>query len=214
MRNVTEHSWAASGVRHGTRPWAALAAVATVVGVSLSIAASEAVAYEFHLTRSTQTTGGAPLASSPNDGRPPRAQVYTSIAGLDTHKPSLRFAITVGGGVPVTAVTVALPSGLSFSTNAANLAHGVRATGTDKRRSSVRRGQLTVTLKGPSSKVNLTIAGPALSESRGLARSVVTLLQFNQAHTGDERVLPLKLTVTVDSGRLPAVKVPVTIPFR
>jgi len=213
MRNVAEHSWTASGLRHGTRPWAVLAAAATVLGASISIAAPEAVAYEFNLTPSSQGPGGAPVATPPVNGQPTKATVDSAITGLDNEQPSLHFGITTTATQPVTAVTVVLPSGLSFSDKASDLAHGIRTTGSGKPQSTVRKGQLTVTLKGSSPGVSLTIGEPALTESKRFEQSVATLEAFNQAHKSDRRSLSLKFTVTVDVGTLDSVKVPVTIAF-
>jgi hypothetical protein len=214
MRNDAEYPWTASGLRHGTRPWAVLAAAATVLGVSMSIAAPDAVAYELHLTPSSQGPGGAPVTTPPVSGPPTKATVASAITGLDNEKPSLHFAITTSGKQPVTAVTVTLPSGLSFSDHASDLAHGVQTTRTDKPQSTtVRDGQLTVALNGSSPNVNLTIGGAALTESKRFEQSVETLAAFNQAHKSDQRSLSLKFTVTVDVGTLDSVKVPVTIVF-
>lgn len=191
MRNVTEYSWAPGGALQASRPWAALAAAATVLGASLSIAAPAATA-----------------GSSPN------AVVSAAITGLDNAKPSLHFGIKTSHSLPITALIVALPSGLSVSSNASKLAHGVRATGTGKASSSVHKGQLIVSIKGNSPTVNLTVAGPALSESKALESSVEKLIAFNQAHASDPHTLALKLTITVDSGATTAIKVPDTIVFK
>jgi hypothetical protein len=213
MRNVAEYSWTASRLRHATKPWAALVAAATVLGASLSIAAPEASAYEFNLTPSSQGAGGAPVTAPPAGGQATTATIASAISGLDNEKPSLRFAVTTSGTQPVTALTVVLPSGLSFSGKASNLAHGVRTTGTDKPHSTVRDGQLTVTLKRGSPTVNLTIGAPALTESKRFERSIETLVAFNRAHKGDERSVSLKFTVTVEIGTIDSVKVPVTIAY-
>lgn len=213
MRNVAEYSWTASGLRHGTKPWVAVAAAATVLGASISIAAPEAVAYAFKLTPSSQGPGGAPVATSPVSSQPTKATVASAITGLDDDKPSLHFGITTTGNLPVTAVTVVLPSGLLFSAKASDLAHGVQATRAVKPHSTVRDGQLTVALNGSSPTVSLTIGGPALTESKRFQQSVETLAAFNQAHKSDHRSLSLKFTVTVDVGRLDTVTVPVTIVF-
>jgi len=184
-----------------------LVAAVTVVGLSSAIAVPEALAYDL------QVTGGAPIASS-TAGTPASAKVKGSVAGLGNRKPSLRFDIAAKGTFPITALTIQLPTGLFFSTRASGLAHGVAVAGTTKERSSVRHGLLTVTLPATSPRVELTVKGSALTESKALEATVGKLAQYNTAHKGSKRVLKLKLTVTVESGPLASIKVPVTFTFR
>lgn len=209
MRNVAGYS-GAGGVRDAAKPLAALAVAATVAGASLSMVAPAATAYDF--------TSGAKLTAttlkfSAAGSTSPRAQVETSITGLDDAQPILRLSVSITQRLPITSVTVSLPSGLAFSTDAAKLAHGVRTVGTSKPHPTVRKGRLMVSLKSSSSEAKLTVAGTALTESKALETSVQKLIQFNQAHPSDPRELPLKLAVTVGSGTR-TVNVPIVVPFR
>jgi hypothetical protein len=191
MKNVAGYGCAALSARAAARLPSALVAVATVGGLTLSIA----------------TPGVAAGSGSTT------AVVHATIGGLATGKPRLRLAIETQGAFPVTAVTVALPSGLGFSGKAADLDHGVRV-GTDTPNSSVRKGQLTVTPKRASAKFVLTITEPAMTESTRLEDAVTKLITFNRAHMKHERALPLKFTTTLDSGKHAAIRVLNTITFR
>jgi len=193
MRNVAPYPWARCGARRISRSRAALTAAATVVGASLSLLATEAVALQF-------------AANSPT------AKIEVRIGGLNSDQPRLTFAINTSGDLPITGVSVTLPSGLSFASNAVKLAHGVRTTG-GKPHCDVRKGQLILTLKGKSPSVDLTVAGPALLESKALEATAVKLIAYNQAHPTAPRNLVIKLEVTVDSGAT-ALKAPVSIEFR
>jgi hypothetical protein len=214
MTNVAGYADTGSGTRLATRPWAALAAAATVVGASLSLAAPESVAHELHLAHGSQAPSGGAIAAADAGGGSASAVVNAALAGLHDGKPSLDLGIKTAPGVPISSVTVVLPPGLFFASDAAKLAHGVRATGSATAHSQVRRGQLTITLKGNSSNVSLTMGGSALTEGKRLQESVEQLTVFNQAHQTSPRDLPLKMTVTVLSGTLVTITVPVTIDFK
>jgi hypothetical protein len=177
MRNVAGH-------RYG------YAVVATVVGLSLSVAAPAVMA-------------GTPVASpATTGGGQASAVVDATIGGIATH-----------GGFPVTAVTIALPAGLSFSPKAADLDHGVRV-GSDRPHSNVRKGHLTVTLRLARTSFVLTIAGSALTESQRLEDAVRKVVLYNQAHMSHQRTLPLKLLVTMAGADNATLGVTNTIPFR
>jgi hypothetical protein len=165
--------------------------VAAVVGLSMSIATPEVAA-------------GAASET---------AVVTSTIGGLATGKPRLRLAIETQAGFPVTAVTVAPPSGLAFSEKAADRDHGVRV-GTDTPATSVRKGELIVKPPRASTSFTLTIASPAMTESAGLERAIRKLIRFNESHLDNERALPLTFSLTLDSGRHAAIKVLATIAFR
>jgi hypothetical protein len=188
MRNVAGH-------RYG------YAVVATVVGLSLCVAAPAVMA-------------GTPVASpATTGGGQASAVVDATIGGIATGKPRLRFAIETHGGFPVTAVTIALPAGLSFSPKAADLDHGVRV-GSDRPHSNVRKGHLTVTLRLARTSFVLTIAGSALTESQRLEDAVRKVVLYNQAHMSHQRTLPLKLLVTMAGADNATLGVTNTIPFR
>jgi len=195
------------GTRDAAKLPAVVVAVATAVGISLSIAAPDVLAGGLSHAAPATTTPSAPAGGAPT------ATINATIGGLATGTPNLRFSIETHGGFPVTAVTVALPSGLSFSKKATDLAHGVRV-GTDTPQSSVRQGQLTVTLDQASAHFQLTIAGAAMTESASLENAVRKVILFNEAHMTHQRALPLKLALTVNSGPHAAIKVADTIAFR
>ncbi|MDQ6805657.1 MAG: hypothetical protein M3065_11980 [Actinomycetota bacterium] len=182
---------AAPSARDAVRLPSLVAAVATLVGLSLSLATPAVIA----------GTGSA------------TAVVNATVGGLATGKPHLRFAITTQGSFPVTAVTVALPSGLAFSRKGADLDHGVRV-GTGTPRTSVRRGHLTVTTHRASSNFVLTIAGSAMTESTSLENTVTKLVHFNQSHMSNQRALPLTFTLTLESGAHATLRLLDTIAFR
>jgi len=165
--------------------------LAAMVGLSMSIATPEVA------------TGAAS----------PSAVVTSTIGGLATGRPRLRLAIETQGDFPVTAVTVAPPSGLAFSDKAADLDHGVRV-GTGTPGVSVRQGRLIVKPHRPSANFTLTIAQPAMTESAGLERAIRKLILFNESHRGNERALPLTFPLTLASGNHAVVKVLATIAFR
>ncbi|HWF74243.1 MAG TPA: hypothetical protein VG186_12915 [Solirubrobacteraceae bacterium] len=169
-----------------------VAAVATVLGLSLSLATPEVTA---------AGTGSE------------TAVVTTTIGGIADGKPRLRFAVATQGGFPVTAVDVTLPSGLAFSTKASDIDHGVRV-GTAAARSSVRKGALTVTLHQAAPSFVLTVAGSALTESTKLEAAATKLVLYNRSHLRHEHTLPLKLLITLERGTHTALKLPDTIAFR
>jgi hypothetical protein len=188
MKNVAGHGYG-------------YAVVATVVGLSLCIGAPEVMA---------GTPGASPASTGAGQAS---AVVGATIGGIATGRPRLRFAIETHGGFPVTAVTIALPAGLSFSPKATDLDHGVRV-GSDKPHSSVRKGRLAVTLRRARTSFVLTIAGAALTESQRLEDAVRKVVLYNKAHMRHERALPLKLMVIMASGPHASLRVINTIPFR
>jgi hypothetical protein len=153
----------------------------------------------------------APIASAASL---PSATVSSNLSGIANAKPSLRLGIQTGTGARITTVTIAVPPGLAFTTSAAGLARGVRTSGTGTAHSSVKGGLLTVTFRGDSDHVDLTVSRPALTESKGLKRAVDKVIDFNQAHHSDERDFPIDLTVTVYGAGTASVKVPIVIAVR
>ncbi|HUE26012.1 MAG TPA: hypothetical protein VMP89_04510 [Solirubrobacteraceae bacterium] len=91
----------------------------------------------------------------------------TSLSGLASGKPVLRFKLARGSDAPnLKSFVVALPGGLAF--NAKKLGKGISITAAHSVRLS--GGNLTVTLKRAVANVSATIRGPALVESKQLRR--------------------------------------------
>jgi hypothetical protein len=142
------------------------------------------------------------------------ATVHAALSGLGHKQPSLSLNIVDDASFPITAVTVTLPRGLTFSKKAADLVHGVMLNGKRKAHSTVTKGQLVVVLPGTSPHAALSIAGPALTESKGLLKTLTKLIGFNAVHKRAKRVLALKLKLTIDSGKFTSIDVPLTITFQ
>lgn len=93
---------------------------------------------------------------------------HASLSGLASGKPALRFKLTRGSDAPnLKSLVVSLPRGLSF--NKKKLAKGISVSAPHTLK--LRGGTLAVTLKRAVATVSVTIKGPALVESKQLARN-------------------------------------------
>jgi PKD repeat protein len=143
---TTSHTYRAPGI------YTAHLTVADSFGLSTSV------------TQSVLVTAPRPPTSSPG-----------SLSGLAKRKPKLSFELLAGVNAPgLQRVTVGLPGGLSFAGK--RLTRGISVKGTGGRQLSftakLTRGKLTIALGGAARDVKVTIAGPALTASRQLARRV------------------------------------------
>jgi hypothetical protein len=126
------------------------------------------------------TWGSATTAAPPPPPPPPPGKTsssHTSLTGVGKRKAKLRFTLTAGRNAPaIKAVTIALPTGLGFSTSKKNLANGinVKSPGAKKLNFTVKisHGRLTITLKTAASSVQVTISNPAINVSKTLAGKV------------------------------------------
>lgn len=95
----------------------------------------------------------------------------TSFSGLTSGKPTLQFRLARGSDAPnLKSFVVALPRGVSF--NSKKLGRGVSVTGAHTQK--LVGGQLSVTLKQAAAAVSVTIKGPALVETKKLAKQLRT----------------------------------------
>jgi hypothetical protein len=108
------------------------------------------------------TNGGLPAASS------------RSSAGLADGSASLSFRLTAGRDAPsIRAVVIALPRGVSFAGSARSRAKGITIRGPNGTRvrfaTKLRHGALTIVTGSALSRLQLTIAAPAIRVSAALA---------------------------------------------
>ena len=101
-----------------------------------------------------------------------------TLSGVAKGDPKLSVVLTAGANAPkLNTFVVKLPPGLSFAHSATSLANGVVVWWgpNGKPLISVARlshGKLTITLGAPAKKVLITVAGPALSATKALAKAV------------------------------------------
>ena len=107
---------------------------------------------------------GPPLASS------------SSLGGVPGGKPKLSFTVTAGSNAPaVAALVVSLPAGLSFSHSSKSLKKGVVVKSGGRKvpfKAGVSHGRLVITLSTPVGRATVTIAPPALVETKAFASKV------------------------------------------
>jgi hypothetical protein len=93
----------------------------------------------------------------------------TSLGGLGTKKPKLKFTLTGADPPPLKSFKVSLPSGLSF--NKKKLKKGLKVSGATVFSSKISGGKLVVTLSGTNTtSCTVTIKSPALKVSKSLAK--------------------------------------------
>jgi hypothetical protein len=122
-------------------------------------------------------TWGSAAAPAPPPPNHKTSSSHTSLTGVGKRKAKLGFTLTVGRNAPaINTVTIALPTGLGFSTSKKNLANGinVKSPGAKKLNFTVKisHGRLTITLKTAASSVQVTISNPAINVSKTLAANV------------------------------------------
>ncbi len=107
---------------------------------------------------------GPPLASS------------SSLGGVPGGKPRLSFTVTAGSNAPaLSTLVVSLPGGLSFSHSSKSLKKGVVVRSGGRKvpfRVGVSHGRLVITLRTPAGRATVTIAPPALVETKAFASKV------------------------------------------
>jgi subtilase family serine protease len=107
-------------------------------------------------------------------GKPTNSGV--AFGGLSKRKPSLKFTLAAGLNAPaLKSVAVTLPGGLSFAKKAKSLSKGISVKSSGKKlkvKLVAKKGTLTITLKSSATKLTVTIAKPAISETGGLASKV------------------------------------------
>ena len=90
-------------------------------------------------------------------------------SGLGTGHPALRFKLRVARHAPkIRALTVALPSGLTFRSHLRDKLAGVTVTGAKIKTLSISHGHLTIVLRKAASNLTVEIHGSLLSESAAL----------------------------------------------
>lgn len=120
------------------------------------------------------TVGGCPSAGGSGPGATAGGTALTgsAAAGLKAGHPSMSFRLKVGkGAAKLRALTVELPSGLSFITHRAGhrlTVKGVRVRGGAVKSLAVTHGHLVITLRRAVSSLSVTLGGSALRESAAL----------------------------------------------
>jgi hypothetical protein len=128
-------------------------------------------------------TAGSSFAVSgcPGVGGSPNASTGTGVtvgsttlsssrySGLSTGHPVLRFKLRVARRAPkIRALTVALPSGLTFRSHRRGKLAGVTVIGAKIKTLSISHGHLTIVLRKAASSLTVEIHGSLLSESAAL----------------------------------------------
>jgi hypothetical protein len=125
----------------------------------------------------------------------------TSLTGLRTGAPALRFTAAAGSNAPaLQSIAIKLPAGLRFG---GRLRGHVVVRGATAARLWLSRGRLVVFLARPKRRISVSVTAPALAEGAALRRAAAAY-----------RHLPLVLVLsTVDSaGRTTAL--PITVAAR
>ncbi len=123
------------------------------------------VSYPASSSSSTSGTGQSSVFAS-----------HASLSGVASGRAKLSLTLTAAKNTAaLRTITIALPSGLGFSSTKKNLSAGVHVRArarTLKFSAKVSRGKLTITLKAPVASVQLTISSPAITVARTLAKRV------------------------------------------
>ena len=111
----------------------------------------------------------------PKPGKPTTSDA--SLSGIAGASPTVSFTLTAGSNAnPVKSIVVDLPSGISFSRKAESLAQGIVLSGPGAKRlnskTNISHGILTIMLASTVTKVQVTIASPAIAVSKSLASKV------------------------------------------
>lgn len=134
--------------------------------------------------------GNCPRKTPARVGKP---TARASVAGLAGGSPSLAIKAVKGKHAPsIKALSVALPSGLSFNATAALSAKTVSLAGASVASARVEHGALLVSFHHASANSTLTLRGPLLVESAGLRHDI-------NSHTA--RSEHLSVTITDSAGR-------------
>jgi hypothetical protein len=101
--------------------------------------------------------GTSPMVTAPN------------ISGLGSGHPTLSFTVRVGKRAPkLRAITIVLPTGLSFVSRGAGALRGISLTGAKIKTLSVSHQKLVITLRKPVSRLRVEINSSLLQESPAL----------------------------------------------
>ena len=157
---------------------------------------------------SATSAGVEVLAPAPPPPPKPRKPTTSdaSLSGIAGASPTVGFTLTAGSNAnPVKSIVVDLPSGISFSRNAESVAKGIALSGPGVKRlkfkTYVSHGMLTITLASTVTKVQVTIASPAIAVSKSLAskvkhRQVKTLSFIVKVTDSAKTTTTLRLTLT------------------
>lgn len=154
----------------------------------------------------TCVVGGEFVSTDPGAAarKAAKPQLSGSVRGVAGHRP--RLALHVSAGIPpgraVKTITVALPHGMTFSTQ--HLTSGIRVSERGDRRlayrTTLRHNKLVIVLARSVSHAQITISASSLDASNGLARAVA-----------QQKIKRLTFPVTaIDAGRA-TTKLPLTI---
>jgi hypothetical protein len=132
---------------------------------------TKTVSTPYTVSRCTKPSSGGGGGGKTTSGKPPRLE-GTSFSGLTTRKPTLLFQLVAGRGAPsLSAFTVELPRGLSFARHRVHgvlRLSGVSLVGAKLKSATLKKGQLTVTLRKAVGSVIVSISAKGLAESGGL----------------------------------------------
>jgi hypothetical protein len=124
------------------------------------------------LTLSSDTTVSAAFIAIA-----PPSTTGGSLTGAKSGKPKLAFVVHGGRNAPaIKTIRVGLPNGFVFSRDARKLNAGLALRGADGKRlkfaATVGKDGLTITLRTAATLVHVTIAGPAITVGKTLARKI------------------------------------------
>jgi hypothetical protein len=118
----------------------------------------------FNLTR--------PIPESPPH---PPSTAGATLTGLANGKPRLKFKLVAGtNAAPIQSITIALPTGLSFSSSHQRLLRGLpglAVSADGKYTLAAKHNMLTLTLRNPQQQLSLTIEPPGIIGSDALVKS-------------------------------------------
>lgn len=139
-------------------------------------------------------SGGAPSSSAPGRSGQSGGAAAT-VSGLANGTPRLTIRVTERTSTtPINSVTVTLPPGLQFAQSIAQVRRGVSLADRPRCMLSLRHHNLVIVFKRPQQSMALTIGGPALIETRSLAKRVQAIVKFNRTKPqAKKKVLELRL---------------------
>jgi hypothetical protein len=135
----------------------------------------------------------------------------TSLAGLATGKPKLRFTLDGGqSAAPIRSLKLNLPQGLALASHRSRHTPGVRVS-VPARVSKSRPAALTVTLRHPAESVSVTIAPPTLIDRASLMAKARRIRTYNRTHRRKRTLtMSIRVLVTDATGR----STPLTLTLR
>jgi hypothetical protein len=135
----------------------------------------------------------------------------TSLSGLATAKPKLRFTLDGGqSAAPIRSLKLNFPQGLALARHRGRHTPGVRVS-VPTRVARSRPGTLTVTLRHSAESVSVTIAPPTLIDRASLIAKARSIRAYNRTHRRKRTLtISIRVLVTDATGR----NTPLTLKIR